>query len=38
MDSSIRTGALLRQHMIDDMRMRKLKQKTQDAYICAVAS
>jgi site-specific recombinase XerD len=35
MDSSIRTGTPLRQRMIDDMRMRKLEQKTQDAYIRA---
>jgi integrase/recombinase XerD len=36
MDSSIRTGTPLRQRMIDDMRMRKLKHKTQEAYIRAV--
>ena len=36
MDSSIRTGTPLRQRMIDDMRMRKLELKTQEAYIRAV--
>ncbi len=36
MDSSIRTGTPLRQRMIDDMRMRKLEDKTQEAYIRAV--
>jgi integrase/recombinase XerD len=36
MDSSIRTGTPLRQRMIDDMRMRKLEDKTQGAYIRAV--
>jgi site-specific recombinase XerD len=36
MDSSIRTGTPLRQRMIDDMRMRKLEPRTQDAYIRAV--
>ena len=36
MDSSIRTGTPLRQRMIDDMRMRKLEHKTQEAYIRAV--
>jgi integrase/recombinase XerD len=36
MDASIRTGTPLRQRMIDDLRMRKLEQKTQDAYIRAV--
>jgi site-specific recombinase XerD len=36
MDSSARTGTPLRQRMIDDMRMRKLEHKTQDAYIRAV--
>ena len=36
MDSSIRTGTPLRQRMIDDMRMRKLERKTQEAYIRAV--
>ena len=36
MDASIRTGTSLRQRMIDDMRMRKLEQKTQEAYIRAV--
>ena len=33
MDASIRTVRPLRQRMLDDMRMRKLEQKTQDAYI-----
>src|SRR3954451_677671 len=36
MDASIRTGTPLRQRMIDDMRMRKLEHKTQEAYIRAV--
>jgi integrase/recombinase XerD len=36
MVSSIRTGTPLRQRMIDDMRMRKLEDKTQEAYIRAV--
>src|SRR6476660_8682476 len=36
MDSSIRTGTPLRQRVIDDMRMRKLEDKTQAAYIRAV--
>ena len=36
MDSSIRTGTPLRQRMIDDMRMRKLEEKTCTAYIRAV--
>jgi integrase len=36
MDSSIRTGSPLRQRMIEDMRMRKLEHKTQEAYIRAV--
>ena len=36
MDASIRTGTPLRQRMIDDMRMRKLEHKTQQAYIRAV--
>ena len=36
MDYSIRTGTPLRQRMIDDMRMRKLEHKTQEAYIRAV--
>ena len=36
MDCSIRTGTPLRQRMIEDMRMRKLEQKTQEAYIRAV--
>ena len=36
MDSSIRTGTPLRQRMIDDMRMRKLEHKTQEAHIRTV--
>ena len=36
MDSPIRTGTPLRRRMIDDMRMRKLEHKTQQAYIRAV--
>ena len=36
MDSPIRTGTPLRQRMIDDMRMRELEHKTQEAYIRAV--
>ncbi len=36
MNASIRTGTPLRQRMIDDMRMRKLEHKTQEAYIRAV--
>ena len=36
MDCSIRTGTPLRQRMIEDMRMRKLEHKTQEAYIRAV--
>src|SRR5215207_2514728 len=36
MNASIGTGTPLRQRMIDDMRMRKLEHKTQDAYIGAV--
>jgi integrase/recombinase XerD len=36
MDSSIHTGTPLRRRMIDDMRMRKLEHKTQEAYIRAV--
>src|SRR6478736_7784180 len=36
MDASIRTGTPLRQRMIEDMRMRKLEQKTQEAYIRSV--
>ena len=36
MDASIHTGTPLRQRMIDDMRMRKLEHKTQEAYIRAV--
>lgn len=36
MDTTTRAGTPLRQRMIEDMRMRKLEQKTQDAYIRAV--
>ena len=36
MDSTTRTGTALRQRIIDDMRMRKLEPRTQDAYIRAV--
>ena len=36
MDSSIRTDTPLRQRRIDEMRMRKLEHKTQEAYIRAV--
>ena len=36
MDTTTRAGTPLRQRMIEDMRMRKLGQKTQDAYIRAV--
>jgi integrase/recombinase XerD len=36
MYSSIQGGTPLRQRMIDDMRMRKLEHKTQEAYIRAV--
>jgi hypothetical protein len=36
MDASIRAVTPLRQRMIDDMRMRKLGDKTQAAYIRAV--
>lgn len=36
MDTTARTGAPLRQRMIEDMRMRKLRTKTQQAYIRAV--
>jgi site-specific recombinase XerD len=36
MDSSIRTGTPLRWRMIEDMRMRKLEHKTQEAYIRVV--
>ena len=36
MNSSIRTGTPLRRRMIEDMRMRKLEHKTQEAYIRAV--
>jgi site-specific recombinase XerD len=36
MDTTARTGTPLRQRMIEDMRMRKLEPKTQDAYVRAV--
>ena len=36
MDTTTRTGTALRQRMIDDMRMRKLEPRTQEAYIRAV--
>ena len=36
MDTITRPGTALRQRMIDDMRMRKLEPKTQDAYVRAV--
>ena len=36
MDSSTQRISRLRQRMIDDMRMRKLEHKTQEAYIRAV--
>jgi integrase/recombinase XerD len=36
MDTTPRAGTPLRQRMLDDMRMRKLEPKTQDAYIRAV--
>jgi site-specific recombinase XerD len=36
MDSTTRTGTALRQRMIDDMRMRRLEPRTQEAYIRAV--
>ena len=36
MDSSSQRISPLRQRMIDDMRMRKLEDKTQEAYIRAV--
>ena len=36
MDSPILTGTPLRRRMIEDMRMRKLEHKTQEAYIRAV--
>lgn len=36
MDTTIRAGTPLRQRMLDDMRMRKLEPKTQEAYIRAV--
>jgi site-specific recombinase XerD len=36
MDTIIRAGTPLRQRMLDDMRMRRLEPKTQEAYIRAV--
>ena len=36
MDTITRTGAPLRQRMIEDMRMRRLKPGTQEGYIRAV--
>ena len=36
MDTTTRTGTPLRQRMTEDMRMRKLEDKTQQAYIRAV--
>jgi integrase/recombinase XerD len=36
MDTTTRTGSPLRQRMIEDMRMRTLEAKTQQAYIRAV--
>ena len=36
MDTTTRTGTPLRQRMLEDMRMRKLEDKTQQAYIRAV--
>ena len=36
MDTTTRTGTALRQRMTEDMRMRKLEDKTQQAYIRAV--
>jgi len=36
MDTTTRAGTPLRQRMLDDMRMRKLESKTQEAYIRAV--
>lgn len=36
MDTTTRAGTPLRQRMIEDMRMRKLEPKTQDAYVRAV--
>jgi integrase/recombinase XerD len=36
MDKTIRAGTPLRQRMLDDMRMRKLEPKTQEAYVRAV--
>jgi site-specific recombinase XerD len=36
MDTTTRNGTALRQRMIDDMRMRKLEPRTQEAYVRAV--
>ena len=36
MDTTTRTGTPLRQRMTEDMRIRKLEDKTQQAYIRAV--
>ena len=36
MDTTARTGTPLRQRMVEDMRMRKLEPRTQEAYIRAV--
>lgn len=36
MDSTTRSASPLRQRMLDDMRMRKLGPRTQEAYIRAV--
>jgi integrase/recombinase XerD len=36
MDTTLRVGTPLRQRMLDDMRMRKLEPRTQEAYIRAV--
>jgi hypothetical protein len=36
MDTTTRAGPMLRQRMIEDMRMRKLESRTQEACIRAV--
>ena len=36
MDTTNRAGTPLRQRMLDDMRMRKLEPRTQEAYVRAV--
>lgn len=36
MDSTTQSASPLRQRMLDDMRMRKLEPKTQQAYVRAV--